>query len=103
MPALQTFQVRTFGPASSTIALAKYGGATLGGIWISAKGTAPTIAVYDQASATPNGAKKAIASTVLTAIGIQNTKEIEMGTGLVITVASCTGSILWRPGPAGGV
>ncbi len=102
MPALNTWQVRTFGAAASTITLATKGGAVLGGVWISAKGTTPTISAYDQASTSLLAANRKVCSTVLTAIGpVDFLGGIEFGTGLQFKCASCTGSIFWRPSSAG--
>lgn len=100
MAPLSGYQAKTFG-VGSTVSLAKFGGATLGGIWISTKGTTPTITVYD-ASASVTG-KVLIAATTSLAKGFQNIPAIECGNGLAVKTASCTGTIFWRPGPVGGV
>lgn len=101
MPALSTFQGRVFGPAASTITLATKGGAVLGGVWISAKGTTPVVAGYDQASATLNAGTRRLASCSPAAVGLIDVKGIEFGLGMIIKVSSCTGTILWRPSSAG--
>lgn len=98
MPALQTWQARTF-LAGSTVALAKVGGAVLGKIWISTKGTSPTIVVYDNSASLAT--KVLVPSTVLTAIGSQDVGPVEGGTGLCVKALSCTGTIYWRPSQAG--
>lgn len=101
MPALQTFQARKFGPAASTITLATKGGAVLGGCWISAKGTTPSISAYDTSSATPSAGNIRVGSTVIAALGLADMMAHEYGTGLTVKVASCTGTIFWRPSSAG--
>lgn len=98
MPQLQTWQYRKFG--ASVVTLAKYGGAVLGGIWITTKGAAGKITVYDSSAAV--AAAIAIGSTSVGVIGNLFTKEVEFGTGLCIKATSCTGTIFWRPGQAGG-
>ena len=96
-----SWQYKKFGPATSAIVLATKGGATLGGFWISAKGTTPVIAAYDTASAAPT-LRPSVGSTTLTAIGnVDFNGGIMHGTGLCVRVASCTGTILWRPSSAG--
>ncbi len=101
MPALQTWQARTFGPAASVITLAKFGGATLGGIWIAAKGAAGKITAYDSSAAV--AAKIFLATTSVGVIGrLYDNMAFEGGTGLAVKVTSCTGTIFWRPGQAGG-
>ncbi len=102
MPALNTWQARKFGPAASTIVLATKGGAVLGGVWLSAKGTTPSFSAYDQASSTLVAANIKVGSTTMTAIGLADFMGgIEFGTGLAFKAASCTGSIFWRPSSAG--
>lgn len=100
MPALNTYQYRKFG-AGSTVVLAKFGGAVLGGVWISTKGTAGKITVYDNSASLL--ARVAIPSSSVGAVGNFMTKDVEFGTGLCVVAASCTGTIFWRPGAAGGV
>lgn len=102
MPALQTYQARAFGAAASTIALANKGGAVLGGIWISAKGAAGKITVYDNSASTTASIRVPVTSVGV--IGrFMDGNPVEMGVGLAVKVASCTGTIFWRPGAAGGV
>lgn len=101
MPALPTYQYRKFGSVASTILLAKAGGAVLGGIWITAKGAAGKITVFDN-SASLNTAI-AINTTSVGVIGkFFDGSPIEMGKGLAVKVSSCSGTIFWRPGQAGG-
>lgn len=96
MPALQTFQARAFGPVASTIALANRGGAVLGGIWISAKGAAGKITVYDNSASTTASIR--IPVTSVGAVGAwMHGNPINMGAGLAVKVLSCTGAIFWRP------
>jgi len=93
-----TWIARKFGAAASTIALAAKGGAVLGGIFISAKGTTPIIKAYD---ATASVAASAILTAhTPTALGLIDLKGIQCGTGLTVIVASATGTILWRPSSA---
>lgn len=100
MPALQTFQARKI-TASSTIVLATKGGAVLGGIWVSTKGTTPQITVYDAAASTTGA--DILPTTTLAAVGNAGIPQaIETGTGLTVKVASMTGTIFWRPSQAGG-
>ena len=98
-----SWQYKTFGPATSAITLATKGGATLGGFWISAKGTTPVITAADTASAAPVfTTRKFLASTTLTAIGnVDFNGGIACGYGLAVRVASCSGTILWRPSSSG--
>jgi len=100
MPTHLTFQGRKFA-AGSTVVLATKGGAILGGIWISTKGTTPQITVYDNAVGSATGAD-VIPTTTITAVGKQDFPALETGTGLVVKAASCTGTIFWRPSQAGG-
>ena len=93
-----TWMSRKFGPAASTISLAKSGGAVLGGIWITAKGTTPTVLAYD-ASASVTAAVL-VPSITPTAIGLIDFKGIGCGTGLCVKVASCTGTIIYQPASA---
>lgn len=93
------FQTRKFGPAASTFVLATKGGAVLGGFWISAKGTSPTLTAYDAAASVT--ATDIIPSTVITAVGKQDVPPINCGTGLTIKTASCTGVVFWQPSAAG--
>lgn len=93
MPALQTFQCRKFGV--SVVTLANRGGAVLGGIWITTKGAAGKVTVYDSSAAV--AAAIVIASTSVGVIGQLLTTPIELGTGLCVKVTSCTGTIFWRP------
>lgn len=103
MPALATYQGTKFGIAS-VVRLAAAGGATLGGVWISTKGTTNKIAVYDAASTSKASAGAlVVASTTSLAKGFANLLGLELGRGLVVWTASCTGTIFWRPGQAGGV
>ena len=98
------WQRRTFGPAASVIRLATKGGAVLGGIWISAKGTTNVFAAADTASATPVFTTgKFISSVSSLAKGMHSfgPDGIACGTGLAVTVASMTGTIFWRPSSAG--
>lgn len=101
MPALQTFQARAFGPTASTIPLATKGGAVLGGIWISAKGAAGKVTVYDNSASTTASIRIAVTSVGVIGKFFDGTP-IEFGTGLAVKVSSCTGTIFWRPGQAGG-
>ena len=102
MPQLQTYQARTFGAAASTIVLANKGGAVLGGIWIAAKGAAGKITVYDGSTATAAGIR--VATTSVGVIGrFMDGNPVEFGAGLTVKTLSCTGTIFWRPGAAGGV
>ena len=101
MPIDNTWQAKTFGPAASTFSLATKGGAVLGGIWITAKGTNPSVSAFDTASATPS-LRTIVASHIPAAVGIINLLGgIGCGTGLAVKTASCTGTILWRPSNAG--
>ncbi len=101
MPALASYQIRKFGPAASVITLAKFGGAVLGGIWISAKGAAGKITVYDSSAGV--AAQIMLATTSVGVIGkFFDGSPIEGGTGLALKTASCSGTIFWRPGQAGG-
>lgn len=101
MPALPSWQTRKFGAAASTITLSKFGGATLGGIWIAAKGAAGKITVYDSSAAV--AAAIMLATTSVGVVGkFFDGSPIEGGTGLAVKVTSCTGTIFWRPGQAGG-
>ena len=94
-----TWMARKFGPAASTIALATKAGAVLGGIWITAKGTSPTIVAYD---ATASVAASAILpSHIPAALGLIDLKGIGCGTGLTVLNASCSGVILFQPSNAG--
>lgn len=99
MPAQQTFQARKFG-AGSTVTLSTKGGAVLGGVWISTKGTTPQITVYD-AVASVTGSD-VIPTTTIGAVGKQDFPAMETGTGLTVKTASCTGTLFWRPSQAGG-
>ena len=101
MPALQTWQYRTLTGAASTIVLAKFGGATLGGIWISSKTATGFITVFDTASATPTVAKF-IASCLSLPKGRTDFGPVETGTGIVVKTASIVGCLFWRQGAAGG-
>ena len=97
---IDSWQSRYFGPAASTVILAAKGGAVLGGVWISAKGTTPLISAFDTASATPT--QRRICSVTPTAVGpLDFLGGVGCGTGLVVKVASATGTILWRPSSAG--
>lgn len=101
MPALPTYQARKFGPATSVITLAKFGGAVLGGVWIAAKGAAGKMTVYDSSAAI--AAQIMVATTSVGVIGkFLDGSPFMGGTGLAVRVASCTGTIFWRPGQAGG-
>lgn len=102
MPQNEIWQARKFGPAASTIQLATKGGATLGGIWISAKGTTPVLQAFDTASATPS-LNVIVASHTPTAVGmaVNLLGGIGCGNGLAVKVASATGTILFRPSNAG--
>lgn len=102
MPALPTYQYRKFGPATSIITFAKNGGAVLGGVWISAKGAAGKVTVFDSSASVT--AATAIAATSVGVIGkFLDGVPVEFGTGLAVRTASCSGTIFWRPGAAGGV
>lgn len=98
-----SWQYRAFGPATSVIRLAVKGGATLGGIWISAKGTTNVFTAADTASTTPAFTTgKFISSVSSLARGLQSFDGgIACGTGLAVRVVSMTGTILWRPSSAG--
>lgn len=101
MPALPTYQYRKFGPTASTIPLATKGGAVLGGIWITAKGSAGKVSVFDSSASVT--AATIIAATSVGAVGkFLDGMPVETGTGLAVKVASCSGTIFWRPGQAGG-
>lgn len=91
------WQARAFGPAASTVALAIRPGATLGGIFISAKGASPAIIVYD-ASASVTGTIK-VPSWAPAAVGdtLDCLGGLGMGRGLTVKVTSATGVILWQP------
>lgn len=95
-----TWQVRKCGSLASTYVLATKGGAVLGGIWISKKGTNPSFSAFDTASATPT-LNPLVTSTIPTALGINNLLGMACGTGLVVKTASLTGAILWRPSNSG--
>ena len=102
MPApLQTWQYRTLTGAASTFVLAKFGGAVLGGIWISSKTATGFVNCFDTASTTP-AANPFVASCLSLPKGFTNIGPYETGTGLVIKTASIKGSIAWRPTNAGG-
>lgn len=90
-----TYSGRKFGPAASTISLANHGGGFLGGIWVSAKGTSPTIVVYDASASV--AASLLVPSFVPTGVGLVDFKGIGLGNGLCVKVASCSGTILWQP------
>ena len=99
------WQRRTFGPATSAIVLATKGGAVLGGIWISAKGTTNVFAAADTASAAPVFTTGKFISSV-TSLGKGayhrfGEDGIACGTGLAVRCVSMTGVILWRPSSAG--
>lgn len=98
-----TWQYRAFGPATSVITLAAKGGAVLGGVWISAKGTTNVLTAADTASTTPVFTTgKFISSVASLARGwYAFGGGIACGTGLAVRVASMTGTILWRPSSAG--
>lgn len=86
---------RKFGPAGSTISLANKGGAVLRGIWVSSKGTSPSITVY-------NSSASVAAALVVPAIVASAAKWYEFGglgmsTGLCVKVASCSGFINYQP------
>lgn len=101
MPALDVYQIKRFGPGASTITLAKFGGATLGGVWIAAKGAAGKFTVYDSSAAV--AAAIMLATTSVGVVGkFFDGAPIQGGTGLAVKVTSCTGTIFWRPGQAGG-
>ncbi len=99
MPNFNTFQTRKFGSAASTIVLATKGGAVLGGFWISAKGTSPSLTAYDAATSVTGA--DIIPSTTITAVGKQDFPAITCGTGLTIKVASVSGVIFWQPSNMG--
>jgi hypothetical protein len=101
MPALPTFQARRFGPAASTITLATKGGAVLGGVWISARGTAPTFVAYDAVASVTGSDIIPSTAVPAAALGTAQNVNIECGTGLTVKVASCSGTIFWRPSSAG--
>lgn len=86
---------RKFGPAASTISLSNGGNAYLGGIWISAKGTAPSVVCYDSSASVT--AAVCVPSFVPTGVGLCDFQGIGLGTGLCVKVASCSGTIIWQP------
>jgi hypothetical protein len=99
MPEPIAYQATKFGAGSSK-QLATKGGAVFAGVWISTKGTSPTITVYDAAASTTGS--DVVPSTIVTAVGNQALAgPINCGTGLFVKTASCTGVILWRPSSAG--
>ncbi len=99
----QTWQYTTFGPATSVKVLATKGGAVLGGVWISAKGTTNVFTAADTASAAPVfTTRKFISSVTSLAKGMTTFGAgIACGTGLAVRVASMTGTIIWRPSSSG--
>lgn len=90
----ESYMGRKFGPAASTVKLGTHGGCVLRGIWVSAKGTAPNIAVVDAATAT--GALL-IASTVPAALGWMELGGIGTGAGLIVKTASVTCTVVYSP------
>lgn len=104
MPQNETWQITTFGVASVKI-IAAAGGATIGGVWLATRGATGTFAVYDApTSAKSSAAARMVMSTLSLTKGMQNfVGGIAGGSGLVVKNNSCTGSIFWRPGMAGGV
>lgn len=101
MPALSTWQYRTLTGAASTIVLAKFGGAVLGGVWISAKTATGIIQCFDTASTTPT-LNQFVSSCLSLPKGRTDFGPVEVGTGLVIKTASIKGCLFWRPGAVGG-
>lgn len=90
-----TYMARKFGPAASTVALSITGGAVLRGIWISAKGTAPTFVVYDAAASVTGS--NVVPSFIPAAVGWNELGGIGLGTGLTFKCASCSGTVVYQP------
>lgn len=76
-------------------------GATLKGVWISTKGTTPTVRFDDAVASVTATSGSVIPTTTLTAIGWQEMGGINTGTGLFFRAASCTGTIVYTPGGGG--
>lgn len=95
----QQYSYRKFG-SGSAVALAAIGGATLRGVWISTKGTSPSIRFDDAAASVTATAGNLIPATVPAALGWQDFGGVGCGTGLFFRSASCTGMIAYTP--AGG-
>lgn len=92
-----SYQYRKFGAAASTIALCKSGGGVLKGFFVSAKGTSPSISVYDCATTgSVAAATLAVASHAPTGVGLE-TLDMAFGKGLVVKCASCTFTALYVP------
>lgn len=89
------WMARKFGPAASTVVLAAKGGAIIKGVFISAKGTTPSVIVYDNVASV--AASAIIPSVAPAALGLLDFAGIGCGRGLTVKVASCTGSILFQP------
>ena len=99
MPGPYSWSYRKFGPTASTIVLAKKGGAILGGIWVTAKGTTPKIIAYDASASTASAAM--FPSYTPTALGQSGALDFSgglgTGAGLTVVVASVSGMIAWQP------
>ena len=74
---------------------AKKGGAVIRGIFISSKGTSPTIQVYDNSASSTGDI--VIPTFVPTGVGWVDFGGIGLGKGLAVKVASCTGTLVWQP------
>jgi len=89
------WQGRKFGPAASTISLSDGGGAILGGIWVSAKGTSPTIVVYEASASAATALL--VPSFIPAAVGDCNIGPIACKSGLCVKIASVSGVIKFMP------
>lgn len=99
MPTVESYMVRKIGPAASTVTLAVKGGAVLKGIWVSAKGTSPTIVVYD-AIASVTGTNIIPSFVPPTAGNMHDFGGIGLGTGLTVKCASVTCTVVYQPSSA---
>lgn len=90
------YSYRKFG-SGSAVALCGAGGAVLKGVWISTKGTTPTLRFDDAVASAAATIGNVIPTTTITAVGWQEMGGINTANGLFFRSASCTGAVVYSP------
>ena len=91
----QGYTFRKFGAAASTKALTITGGTVLRGIWVTAKGTSPSITVYDDVASVASSV--VISGYVPAAVGWNEMGGIGLSKGLTVKTASVTCLVVYQP------
>lgn len=90
----QAYMTRKIGPAASTVNLSK-AGTVLRGLWVTAKGTSPTVTIYDDVASVASSLL--VSAYVPAGLGWHEMGGIGLSRGLTVKCASCTVLTVYQP------